>query len=166
MDNNDPQPETEPAGNRQPPRPPNRAAIGLGSEGDDSNKNCPATITKPSYGEGRFIRQSGGRAHYGHVKVNIHPNKRGKGIEVIDDVQDDAIPAALVKHVIRGVHATLDGGMDIGDPEVDGHPVVDIVVRVIDGSFHETESSEFAFIMAGMIAVKEAIKKGNPFVIK
>jgi elongation factor G len=100
------------------------------------------------------------------VIVKVEPNGRGKGIEIVNDMLGDAIPAEYIKHVTRGVREALDGGVAIGHPAVDGHPVVDIVVRVIDGSFHETDSSELAFTMAGIFAVKDAVKKAAPIAIK
>jgi elongation factor G len=76
-------------------------------------------------------------------------------------MRGDAIPAEFIKHVARGVREALDAGIVI-----EGHPVVDIVVRVIDGSFHETDSSELAFTMAGIFAVKDAVKKADPIAIE
>jgi elongation factor G len=166
MEKDDPKPETKPGGNRPPTRPPDRTAIGLGPEGDDSDKKSRATITRSAGGEGRFVRQSGGRGQYGHVIVKVEPNGRGRGIEIITDIRSGAIPAEFIKHVARGVREALDGGMVIGHAAVDCHPVVDIVVRIIDGSFHETDSSELAFTMAGIFAVKDAVKKANPIVIE
>jgi elongation factor G len=100
------------------------------------------------------------------VIVKVEPNGRGKGIEIITDMRSGAIPAEFIKHAARGVREALAGGMVIGHPSVDDHLVVDIVVRVIDGSFHETDSSELAFLMAGIFAVKDAVKKADPIVIE
>ena len=166
MENNDRQPETKPAGNKPPPKPPHRAGIGIGPDDYDSNKKGPATITKSTEGEGKFIRLSGGKQHYGHVKIKIQPNGKGKGIQIISDIIGDAIPAEYVKHVIRGVYDELNGCIDIGDPTVDGHKVADVVVRLIDGSSREVESSQIAFKMAGMLAVKDALKKADLVVIE
>jgi len=76
------------------------------------------------------------------------------------------IPPEYVKYVVHGIREALGCGVEIGDPSVDGHPVVDIVVRVIDGSFRETGSSQIAFTLAGSFAVQDAIKKAGPVVIK
>jgi translation elongation factor EF-G len=105
MKNDDPQPKTQPSGNRPPPRPPSRTAVGLGPEGDDSDKKHRTTITTIAYGEGKFIRQS--------------------GVEVISDVSSDAIPTKYIKPVTEGVREGLDAGV------VDGTPIVDIVVHIV-----------------------------------
>jgi elongation factor G len=154
------------SGNKPPPRPPRRTFVGLGPDGGDSDKNRRATITKPANGEGRFIRQSGGRGHYGHVIVKIEPKGRGGGIEIIIDVSGRAIPGKYIKPVTDAVREALDGGMVIGNPAVDGLPIVDIVVRVVDGSFDETDSSELAFGLAGIFAIKDAMKKADLIMIE
>jgi elongation factor G len=158
--NDDPQPKTQPSGGKPPPRPPSRTAVGLGPEGDDSDKKHRTTITTIAYGEGKFIRQSGGRGQYGHVKVKIEPNGRGKGVEVISDVSSGVIPTKYIKPVTEGVREALDAGV------VDGTPIVDIVVHIVDGSFDESDSSEIAFKMAAIFALKDAMKKANPIMIE
>jgi elongation factor G len=166
MEKDDSQPRTQPSGNRPPPRPPNRIAVGFGPEGGDSNRKSLATITRSANGEGRFIRQSSGsgRSQHGHVILKVEPNGRGKGIEIRNDRRDGAIPPQFIKDVARGVRIALEG-MVIGHPAVDEHPVVDIVVRIIGGSFHETDSSEIAFVLAGIFAIKDAVKKAEPIAI-
>jgi elongation factor G len=164
MKEDDQQPKPQPSGNRPPPRPPSRTAVGLGpdgkdSDGDGSDKKGHSTITRVATGEGRFIRQSGGRGQYGHVIVKIEPNLRGKGIEIISDVSDSAIPAKYIKPVTDAVREAL------GANGVLGNPVVDIIVRVVDGSFDETDSSDLAFKMAGIFAIKDAVKKADPIMI-
>ena len=163
MKNDDPEPKTQPSGNKQPPRPPRRTAVGLGPDGDDSGKKRRASITKFAYGEGKFIRQSGGRGQYGHVKVKIEP---GKDVEIISDVSSDAIPAKYIKPVTDAIREALDSGVLIDNPAFEGHPIVDIVVRVVDGSFDETDSSDLAFKMAGIFAIKDAVKKADPIIIE
>ena len=169
MKEDDLQPKTEPSGNRPPPRPPHRTAVGLSPDGDDSGKKSDkkyrTTITKVASGEGRFIRQAGGRGHYGHVIVKVEPNGRGKGVEIISEVSSSAIPAKYINSVTDGVRAAL-GGIVIGNPAVDDHPIVDIVVRVIDGSFNETDSSDLSFSIAGIFAMRDAMKKADPIMIE
>jgi elongation factor G len=162
MKNDDPQPKTQPSGNKPPPRPPRDTAVGLGPS-DDSDKKRRATITKVVFGEGKFIRQSGGRGQYGHVKVKIEP---GKGVEIISDVSSDAIPTKYIKAVTDAIREALDSGELINNPAFEGHPIVDIIVRVVDGSFDETDSSDLAFKMAGIFAIKDAVKKADPIIIE
>ena len=98
MEKDNTQPEPDPSGNRRPPRPPNRTAVGLGPEGDDSDKGRRFTITKVADGEGRFIRTAAGRDHYGHVIVRIEPNRRDKGIVISSNAPGDIIPAGSHDH--------------------------------------------------------------------
>jgi elongation factor G len=159
MKKDDPQPKTQPSGNRPPPRPPRRTAVGLAPGGDDSDKKYRTTITNVANGEGRFIRQSGGRGVYGHVIVKIEPNERDKGVEIVSQVSGGAIPKKYIKPVTDGIREALDG-MFLG------HPIVDIVVRIVDGSFDETISSDSAFKVAGVFAIKDAMKKADTIMIK
>jgi elongation factor G len=166
MKKDDPQLKPQPSGDRPPPRPPRRAAVELDPEGDDSDKKQPATITKAAKGEGRFIRQSGGRGHYGHVIIEIEPNGRGKGVEIISNVLNSAIPARYIEAVTDGIRYALDVGAFFGNPLVDRHPIVDIVVRIVDGSFHEIDSSDMTFKMAGIFAIKDALINADPIIIE
>lgn len=160
MEKDDPKPEAKPAGNGRPPRPPHRTAVGLSPDDDDSGKKRRATISNAADGEGKFIRQSGGRGHYGHVIVRIEPNGKGKGVVISSDVPVDTVPAEYIKHVADAVRETLDYG--IGD---DG-PIVDIVVRIVGGSSHDSDSNELAFKMAGIFAVKDALRKAGPIPVE
>ena len=162
MNEREPRPKSKSAGSRKPPPPPRRTSVGLAGDGDDSGKKGRATITKVASGEGRFIRNSGGRSQYGHVIVRIEPNGRGKGIEIVSDVASSAIPSKLAEAAREGVRVALDGGMVIGHPAVDNRPVVDVVVRVVGGSAHETDSTDLAFKLAGIFAIKDAVKKADP----
>jgi elongation factor G len=118
------------------------------------------TITKSAEGEGKFIRQSGGRGQYGHAVVIIEPNERGKGVEIENKIVGGAIPKEYIPAVIDGVEEAIAGGV------LAGYPVVDIKVAVTDGTFHEVDSSELAFKMAGIFAVKEAAKKANVILLE
>jgi elongation factor G len=118
------------------------------------------TITAPADGEGKFIRQSGGKGQYGHVVVKIEPNEKGKGIEVINEIVGGVIPKEFIKPSTEGIMEGCNNGV------VAGYPVVDVKIRIVDGSFHEVDSSEIAFKMAGIFAFKEAMKKANPILLE
>jgi elongation factor G len=118
------------------------------------------TVTKPAEAEGKFIRQSGGKGQYGHVVVKLEPNEKGKGIEVINEIVGGAIPKEFIKPATDGIMEGCNNGV------VAGYPVVDVKVRIIDGSFHEVDSSELAFKMAGIFGFKEAMKKANPILLE
>jgi elongation factor G len=118
------------------------------------------TITKAAEGEGKFIRQSGGRGQYGHCMITIEPNERGKGVEVENKIVGGAIPKEYIPAVISGVNEAVAGGV------LAGYTMVDIKVAVVDGTFHEVDSSELAFKMAGIFALKDAVKKANPILLE
>jgi elongation factor G len=118
------------------------------------------TITKAAEAEGKFIRQSGGKGQYGHVVVKIEPNEKGKGIEVVNEIVGGAIPKEFIKPATDGIMEGCNNGV------VAGYPVVDVIVRIVDGSFHEVDSSELAFKMAGIFGFKEAMKKANPILLE
>jgi elongation factor G len=118
------------------------------------------TVTKAAEAEGKFIRQSGGKGQYGHVCITLEPNVKGQGIEVLDEIVGGAIPKEFIKPSIAGIMEACNNGT------VAGHPVVDVIVKIVDGSFHEVDSSELAFKMAGIFAFKEAMKKANPILLE
>jgi elongation factor G len=118
------------------------------------------TITKSAEGEGKFIRQSGGRGQYGHAVVTIEPNERGKGVEINNKIVGGTIPKEYIPAVIDGVEEAIKGGV------MAGYQVVDVKVNIIDGSFHEVDSNELAFKMAGIFAFKEAAKKANVILLE
>jgi len=118
------------------------------------------TVTKVAEGEGKFIRQSGGRGQYGHACVTLGPNERGKGVEIENKIVGGAIPKEYISAVIDGIEEAIKGGVFAG------YPVVDVKVAIVDGTFHEVDSSELAFKMAGIFAVKEAAKKANPILLE
>ena len=113
------------------------------------------TVTKAAEGEGKFIRQSGGRGQYGHALVTLGPNQRGKGIEIENKIVGGAIPKEYIPAVIDGIEEAVAGGV------LAGYPMVDLKVAIVDGTFHEVDSSELAFKMAGIFALKDAAKKAN-----
>jgi elongation factor G len=118
------------------------------------------TITKPAEGEGKFIRQSGGRGQYGHACITIAPNERGKGVEIEDAIVGGAIPKEYIPAVIDGVQEAIKGGV------LANYPMVDMKVSVVDGTFHEVDSSELAFKMAGIFALKDAVKKAAAILLE
>jgi elongation factor G len=118
------------------------------------------TILKPADGEGKFIRQSGGRGQYGHALVKVQPNEKGKGVEIENEIVGGAIPKEYIPAVIDGIEEAIKGGVYAG------YQVIDIKVQVVDGTFHEVDSSELAFKMAGIFALKDAFKKANPILLE
>ena len=118
------------------------------------------TVTKPADGEGKFIRQSGGRGQYGHACIQLQPNERGKGIEIESKIVGGAIPKEFIRPTIDGIEEAIAGGV------VAGYPMVDVKVQIVDGTFHEVDSSELAFKMAGIFALKDAVKKANPILLE
>ena len=118
------------------------------------------TINTAADGEGKFIRQSGGKGQYGHVVLKIEPNEKGKGVEVINETVGGSIPKEFIKPSTDGILEACNNGV------VAGYPVVDVIVRIIDGSFHEVDSSEMAFKMAGIFGFKDAMKKANPILLE
>jgi elongation factor G len=118
------------------------------------------SITKASEGVGKFIRQSGGRGQYGHAVVTIEPNERAKGVEIENKIVGGVIPKEYIPAVIDGVEEAIAGGV------LAGYPMVDVKVAIIDGTFHEVDSSELAFKMAGIFAFKEACKKAAPILLE
>jgi elongation factor G len=131
----------------------------------DANTGAPQiayreTITKPADGEGKFIRQSGGRGQYGHAIIKVEPNERGKGVQIENEIVGGAIPKEYIPAVIDGIEEAIKGGVYAG------YQVIDIIVRIVDGTFHEVDSSELAFKMAGIFALKDAFKKANPILLE
>jgi elongation factor G len=118
------------------------------------------TVTKAADGEGKFIRQSGGRGQYGHACITLAPNQRGKGVEIENKIVGGAIPKEYIPAVIDGIEEAVAGGV------LAGYPVVDVKVAIVDGTFHEVDSSELAFKMAGIFALKEAAKKASPILLE
>ena len=118
------------------------------------------TVTTPADGEGKFIRQSGGKGQYGHVVLKIEPNEKGKGVEVVNETVGGSIPKEFIKPATEGILEAANNGV------VAGYPVVDVIVRLLDGSFHEVDSSEMAFKMAGIFGFKDAMKAAKPILLE
>jgi len=118
------------------------------------------TVRKNAEAEGRYFRQLGGRAQYGHVKIRLEPLKPGTGYEFIDDIRNDAIPSAFRGSVDLGIQEAMKGGV------VGGHEMVDLRAVLCDGSYHAEDSNEMAFKIAGAIAFKEAARQASPVVLE
>ncbi|MGD0746089.1 MAG: elongation factor G [Verrucomicrobiota bacterium] len=131
----------------------------------DANTGAPQiayreTITKSADGEGKFIRQSGGRGQYGHACVQIQPNEKGKGIEIENKIVGGAIPKEYIPAVIDGCEEAIKGGV------LAGYQMIDVKVQIVDGTFHEVDSNELAFKMAGIFAFKDAAKKAHMILLE
>src|SRR5438067_561834 len=118
------------------------------------------TITAPATGEGKLIKQSGGRGQYGHVIVNVRPNERGKGLTIENKVVGGAIPKEYIAPCKKGIEEAVLNGV------VAGYQVVDVHVDIIDGSYHDVDSNEMAFKMAAIFAVKDGLKKAKPILLE
>jgi elongation factor G len=118
------------------------------------------TITKKVVSEGKFIRQSGGRGQYGHVKIEMEPNEPGKGFEFVDAIVGGVIPREYIPAVKAGIEDAMKNGV------LAGYPVEDVKVKLFDGSYHEVDSSEMAFKIAGSMAFQDGAKKAGPVLLE
>lgn len=118
------------------------------------------TIRKTSQGEGKYIRQTGGRGQYGHCFVRVEPLGRGEGSEFVSEVVGGAIPREFIPAIGKGVKEAGDNGV------IAGYPMVDYKAAVYDGTFHEVDSSEVAFKIAGSLAFKDAVKRADPVILE
>ncbi|HZD11436.1 MAG TPA: elongation factor G, partial [Candidatus Binatia bacterium] len=119
------------------------------------------TITRPiEKVEGRFVRQSGGRGQYGHVIINVEPLEPGSGYEFEDEIYGGAIPKEFIKPAEEGIREAMESGV------LAGYPLTDIRVSLVDGSYHEVDSSEMAFKIAGSMALKEAVQRAGPVLLE
>ena len=116
------------------------------------------TIRKEANQETKYARQSGGKGQYGHVKIKIEPNEAGKGYEFVNAIVGGAIPKEYIPAVDNGIQGAMKAGV------LAGYPVVDVKVTLWDGSYHEVDSSEMAFSIAGSMAFKEAMRKADPII--
>jgi elongation factor G len=118
------------------------------------------TITRSAKAQGRFVRQSGGRGQYGDVHLEVEPLEKGKGFEFENKIVGGAIPKEYIKPVEEGIKEAMSTGI------VAGYPVVDVKVSLVDGSYHEVDSSEMAFKIAGSIGFKEAMQRARPVLLE
>ena len=117
------------------------------------------TIRKPASSDTKYARQSGGKGQYGHVKINIEPNPN-KGYEFVNNIVGGAIPKEYIEPANQGIQGAMQSGV------IAGYPVVDVKVTLYDGSYHEVDSSEMAFKIAGSMAFKDASKKADPVLLE
>jgi elongation factor G len=118
------------------------------------------TIRGTAEAQGKHIKQSGGRGQYGDVWVKFEPNEPGKGFEFIDMIKGGVVPLEYRKPVMEGIKETLEGGV------IAGYPVLDVKATLYDGSYHDVDSSELAFHLAGVLATREGIKKAKPVLLE
>ena len=118
------------------------------------------TIRKKTEAEGKYIRQTGGKGQYGHVRIRLEPNEPGKGYEFVNDVVGGSIPKEFIKPVDQGIREALEGGI------LAGYPMVDVKATLYDGSYHDVDSNEMAFKIAGSMAFKEAARKASPVLLE
>ena len=114
------------------------------------------TISKSIKATGKFIQQSGGHGQYGHVEIEMAPGEKGKGIVFEDNIKGGAIPKEYIKSVEKGIRESAKSGV------LAGYPVTDVAVTLFDGSYHDVDSSDFAFVMAASIGFSEGMRKADP----
>ncbi len=118
------------------------------------------TITKPVEAEGRYIRQTGGRGQYGHVWLRLRPQPLGKGFEFVNAIVGGVVPREFIAPVEKGITEAMEGGV------LAGYPMVDVAVELFDGSYHDVDSSEMAFKIAGSIGFKEGVQRAGPILLE
>ncbi|WP_008317760.1 elongation factor G [Leptolyngbya sp. PCC 6406] len=118
------------------------------------------TIRKPSQVEGRFVRQSGGKGQYGHVVIQVEPGKPGSGFEFISKIVGGVIPREYIQPAGQGMKEACESGI------LAGYPLIDVKVTLVDGSYHDVDSSEMAFKIAGSMAMKEGVMKASPVLLE
>jgi elongation factor G len=118
------------------------------------------TIRKKAEGEGKYIRQTGGRGQYGHAKIRLEPQEPGKGYEFVNDVVGGSVPKEFIKPIDQGIKEAMEGGV------LAGYEMVDVKATLYDGSYHDVDSNEMAFKIAGSMAFKEAARKASPVLLE
>jgi elongation factor G len=118
------------------------------------------TIRRHSEAEGKYIRQTGGRGQYGHAKIKLDPQPAGTGYEFVNDIVGGSVPKEFIKPIDQGIQEALEGGI------LAGYPMVDVKATLYDGSYHDVDSNEMAFKIAGSMAFKEAARKASPVLLE
>ena len=118
------------------------------------------TIRKKAEAEGKYIRQTGGRGQYGHAKIRIEPQEPGKGYEFVNDIVGGSVPKEFIKPIDQGIREAMEGGV------LAGYEMVDVKATLYDGSYHDVDSNEMAFKIAGSMAFKEAARKASPVLLE
>jgi len=134
--------------------------FGVGAKVGKPKVAYKETITVPVAVEGRFIRQTGGKGQYGHVWLRLEPMERGSGFQFVDEIKGNAIPKQYIPAVEIGIKEAMENGV------VAGYPIVDIKATIHDGSYHEVDSSEMAFKMAGSMALRDGVMKAKPILLE
>ncbi len=118
------------------------------------------TLTRPAEGEGRYIKQTGGRGQYGHAKIRLFPREPGTGYEFENEIVGGSIPREFIKPIDQGIQEALTRGV------LAGYPIDDVRIELYDGSYHDVDSSEMAFKIAGSMAFQDAAKKASPVLLE
>src|SRR5438128_8967159 len=118
------------------------------------------SISREAQAQGKYVRQTGGHGQYGDVWLRVEPNERGKGFEFVNAIVGGVVPKEYIKPVENGIRETLDNGI------IAGYPMIDVKATLYDGSYHDVDSSEVAFKMAGSIGIKEAARKAGPILLE
>ncbi len=118
------------------------------------------TIKRHAEAEGKYIRQTGGRGQYGHAKIRLEPSEPGKGYEFVNEIVGGSIPKEFIKPIDHGIEEAMEGGI------LAGYPMVDVKATLYDGSYHDVDSNEMAFKIAGSMAFKEAARKASPVLLE
>ncbi|MBJ7602114.1 MAG: elongation factor G [Candidatus Dormibacteraeota bacterium] len=117
-------------------------------------------MRRSAHGTGRFVRQSGGKGQFGHVELEVEPGERGSGFVFLDQITQGRIPREYIPAVQKGIKEAINSGV------VAGYPVLDLKVRLVDGSYHNVDSSEMAFHIAGSMGVKDALRRGDAYLLE
>ena len=136
------------------------AEFGMGVKVGRPRVAYKETITFPAQGEGRFVRQTGGHGQYGHVIIELEPMERGGGFEFINRIRGVAIPKQFIPSVEVGIKEAMETGV------IAGYPMIDVKVTLVDGSYHEVDSSELSFRVAGSMAFKNGVRKARPVLLE
>jgi len=118
------------------------------------------TIRRKAEAEGKYIRQTGGRGQYGHAKIRLEPNEPGKGYEFVNEIVGGSVPKEFIKPIDQGIKEAMEGGV------LAGYEMVDVRAILYDGSYHDVDSNEMAFKIAGSMAFKEAARKASPVLLE
>jgi len=118
------------------------------------------TVHRSAEAEGKYIRHTGGAGNYGHVRIRVEPNEAGKGFEFVNDIKGGVVPREYIKPTEQGIREALQGGV------LAGYEIVDVKATLFDGSFHDVDSNEMAFKIAGSMAFKEAARKAAPVLLE
>merc|ERR1712000_591845 len=134
--------------------------FGVSAEVGNPQVSYRETISRHAVAEHKHVRQTGGRGQYGHVAIEVYPAEKGEGFEFVNDIKGGTIPSEYIPAVKKGIKQAMTSGV------LAGYPVTDIGVRLYDGSFHPVDSSEIAFLIAGTLAFKQAMRKAHPLLLE